>query len=112
VCLGENTAELLDFLNLCLDIFQWLESDLHRFALVIYFKNPDKLGAEGKHLLSEGYDDELGILSSFLYKFTHYGYVVEVQGSINFVHEIKRGWFVVVQSENKSQAGNCFLSTA
>lgn len=53
------------------------------------------------HIVSERDDDELGILRSLFDIRSDDGDVSEIQRSVDFVHHIQWGWFVVMERKDQ-----------
>ena len=61
--------------------------------------------------LPQGDDDELSVLGSLFDVVGHNGNVLEVQGSVNLVHDVERCWLVVMESEDQGERGESLLSS-
>ena len=67
------------------------------------YVDTNKAVCEFEHVVSERNDDELGIPRPLFDVVGNNRHVFEVQGSVDLVHDIKRRWFEMMKSKNKSQ---------
>lgn len=78
--------------------FGWLKVDY--FGFILSFVDTYELVGQIKHVVSEGNNDELGVLSSFLDVLSYNRHILEIKGCVNFIHEVQGSWLVVVESKN------------
>ena len=72
---------------------------LYGLGLVGDLVNADQLIGQIEHVVPQRYDYELSILRPLLYVVGHYRYILEVQSSVDFVHEVEGSRLVVVEGE-------------
>jgi len=74
--------------------------DGHRLCCIVCLVDSDQAVCQLKHVVAQGYNDKLSIFGSFLNVVGDNRDILEVQGSIDFIHHIQRSRLEVVQSKH------------
>ncbi|WVZ15350.1 hypothetical protein V8G54_012916 [Vigna mungo] len=85
--------------------------DSNALCAIISFVYPNKSISQFKHVVPKTNDYELSIFGSVFHIMPNYRNILEVQGSINLIHYVKRGRLVMMKCEYKSQRAKSLFTT-